>query len=198
MTAEDGADRRCRDLHPKAQQFSLDALVAPTGILPGEADDELLDVLVERGSPCSTQGTVTVLTAHSCAPAAATVPEPIRSPVTMTRMTHPPQSHQADTGSEEVVLGVDTHKDTHVAAVLDPVGALLASRCFATTTAGYQQLLGWAQTLGTLRRAGVECTGSYGAALTRHLRAAGVQVLEVNQPDKATRRRRGKTPSMSS
>jgi transposase len=72
----------------------------------------------------------------------------------MTRMTHPPQSHQADTGSEEVVLGVDTHKDTHVAAVLDPVGALLASRCFATTTAGYQQLLGWAQTLGRVRRAG--------------------------------------------
>jgi transposase len=45
---------------------------------------------------------------------------------------------------------------------------------FATTTAGYQQLLGWAQAFGTLRRAGVECTGSYGAALTRYLRAAGV------------------------
>jgi hypothetical protein len=36
------------------QQFSLDALVAPAGILLGEADDQLLDVLVERGSPCST------------------------------------------------------------------------------------------------------------------------------------------------
>src|SRR6266536_2708946 len=121
---------------------------------------------------------------------------PIRSPVTMTRMTHPPQSHQADTGDQEVVLGVDTHKDTHVAAVLDPVGALLGSRCFATTVAGYQQLLGWAQTLGRVRRAGVECTGSYGAALTRHLRAAGVQVIEVNQPDKGTRRRRGKTDAI--
>jgi len=111
-------------------------------------------------------------------------------------MTHPPQSHQADTGDQEVVLGVDTHKDTHVAAVLDPVGALLGSRCFATTVAGYQQLLGWAQTLGRVRRAGVECTGSYGAALTRHLRAAGVQVIEVNQPDKGTRRRRGKTDAI--
>ena len=54
MTAEGGADRGCRDPHPEAQQFSLDALVAPTGILLGEADDELLDVLVERGSPRAT------------------------------------------------------------------------------------------------------------------------------------------------
>jgi len=62
-------------------------------------------------------------------------------------MTHPPQSSQADTG-EEVVLGVDTHKDTHVTAVPTAMGALLASRSFATTAAGYQQLLGWAHTLG--------------------------------------------------
>jgi transposase len=42
----------------------------------------------------------------------------------------------------------------------------------------------------------VECTGSYGAALARYLRAAGVEVIEVNQPDKATRRRRGKTDTL--
>jgi transposase len=42
----------------------------------------------------------------------------------------------------------------------------------------------------------VECTGSFGAALTRYLLAAGVEVLEVNQPDKATRRRRGKTDAI--
>jgi transposase len=47
-----------------------------------------------------------------------------------------------------------------------------------------------------LRRAGVEGTGSYGAALTRHLRAAGVEVIEVNAPDKTTRRRRGKTDTL--
>jgi transposase len=51
-----------------------------------------------------------------------------------------------------------------VAAVLNSVGALLDSRCFAATAAGYQQLLGWAQVFGTPRRAGVECTGSYEAA----------------------------------
>jgi transposase len=67
---------------------------------------------------------------------------------------------------------------------------------FPATAAGYQALLAWAGTFGVLRRAGVECTGSYGAALARHLRAAGVEVIEVNQPDKATRRRQGKTDSL--
>ncbi len=38
----------------------------------------------------------------------------------------------------------------------------------------------------------MEGTHSYGAALTRHLLAAGISVIEVNQPDKAHRRRRGK------
>lgn len=42
----------------------------------------------------------------------------------------------------------------------------------------------------------MECTGSYGAALTSHLRAEGVEVIEVNQPDKAARRRHGKTDAL--
>ena len=102
--------------------------------------------------------------------------------------------HQGPT--DEVVLGVDTHKDVHVAAVITVLGALLASTTFPTTAAGYRDLVAWARTFGMLRRAGVECTGSYGAALTRHLRAEGVEVIEVNQPDKATRRRRGKTDAL--
>jgi hypothetical protein len=53
MTVEDGADRGCRDLYPEAQQFSLDALVAPARVLPRQTDGQLLDVLVERGSPGS-------------------------------------------------------------------------------------------------------------------------------------------------
>ncbi|MFE9500860.1 transposase, partial [Streptomyces collinus] len=47
-----------------------------------------------------------------------------------------------------------------------------------------------------LRRAGVECTGSCGAALARHLRAEDIEVTEVNQPDKAARRRHGKTDAI--
>ena len=82
-------------------------------------------------------------------------------------------------------------KISHAAAVINPLGVLLSSEMFPATAAGYQALLAWARRFGTVRRAGVECTGSYGAALARHLRAAGVEVMEVNQPDKATRRRRG-------
>ena len=45
----------------------------------------------------------------------------------------------------------------------------------------------------TLRRARVDCTGSCGAALAQRLRTTGVEMIEINQPDKATRRRAGKT-----
>jgi transposase len=62
--------------------------------------------------------------------------------------------------------------------------------------AGYQALLAWVGTVGILRQAGVECTGCYGVALARSLRAAGVAVIEVNTPDKATGRRRGKTDTL--
>jgi transposase len=61
-----------------------------------------------------------------------------------------------------------------------------------TTQAGYQALLDWAGSHGVIDRIGVELTGSYGAGLTRHLSAAGIEVLEVNTTDKATRARRGK------
>jgi transposase len=100
------------------------------------------------------------------------------------------------TADNEVVLGVDTHKDVHVAAVITMLGGLLASQPFPATAAGYEQMLEWACTFGTVRQAGVECTGSYGAALTRYLQAHHVLVIEINQPDKATRRKRGKTDAV--
>jgi transposase len=114
----------------------------------------------------------------------------------MPRWAELDQHNDNEGPSDEVVLGVDTHKDVYVAAVITVWGVLLASATFPTTAAGYRDLLAWARTFGTLRRAGVECTGSYGAALARYLRAYGIDVLEVNQPDKATRRRRGKTDTI--
>ncbi|MFG1888107.1 IS110 family transposase [Micromonospora sp. NPDC049051] len=110
-------------------------------------------------------------------------------------MSHPPVAQQRDT-ADEVILGVDTHKDVHVAAAVNIHGVLLGTRSFPTTAEGYQAMLDWAIALGPLRRAGVEGTHSYGAALTRHLLTAGVGVIEVNQPDKAHRRRRGKTDAI--
>jgi transposase len=96
----------------------------------------------------------------------------------------------------EVVLGVYTHKDTHTAAVVTRHGAMLGVRQFTTTAADYAAMLEWAISHGRLHQAGVEGTHSYGAGLTRHLHAAGIDVLEVNQPDKANRRRRGKTDAV--
>jgi transposase len=106
------------------------------------------------------------------------------------------RSGQTDTSTETVVLGVDTHKDTHVAFVMGVHGNSLGHRSFPVTSAGYRQLLAWANSYGTLRRAGVEGTSSYGTALTRYLHEAGVRVLEVSQPDKGDRRRRGKTDAL--
>ncbi|WP_437023923.1 IS110 family transposase [Streptomyces sp. enrichment culture] len=93
----------------------------------------------------------------------------------------------------EVVLGVDTHRDAHVASVLSLTGAVLATDEFRATAAGYRDLLKWARRSGAVRRAGVEGTGSYGASLTRYLLAQGVDVFDVNWMDRADRRRRGKS-----
>ncbi|MBF4636311.1 IS110 family transposase [Agreia pratensis] len=91
-----------------------------------------------------------------------------------------------------VVAGIDTHKDTHHAAVLDLIGRVLGTQEFPTTPTGYQDLLDWVAGYGLIDRVGIELTGSYGAGLTRYLTAAGITVLEVNTTDKATRARQGK------
>jgi transposase len=93
----------------------------------------------------------------------------------------------------EVTGGVDTHGATHHAAVIDRVGRHLADREFPATIAGYRDLLDWMRSHGTLTAVGVEGTGAYGAELARVLTAAGVTVVEVDRPDRKTRRMRGKS-----
>ena len=78
-----------------------------------------------------------------------------------------------------VVGGVDTHKDLHVAAVVDDNDQVLGTQSFATTRQGYKLMLTWMHSFGDLQRIGVECTGSYGAGLLRYMQVAGVDVLEV-------------------
>lgn len=94
------------------------------------------------------------------------------------------------------MLGVDTHRDIHVAVAVTGVGRLVDTKSFPTTAAGYRRMPTWARTMGVVRRAGVECTGSYGAALSRYLQLEGVDVNDVNQPDRAHRRKRGKTDAV--
>ena len=94
---------------------------------------------------------------------------------------------------EEVVLGVDTHLDMHVAVALDGLGRRLGELAVPTTKKGYESLLCWAEGFGRVRCAGVEGTSSYGAGLARHLRSAGIGVLEVERPKRRHLRRRGKS-----
>ena len=96
-------------------------------------------------------------------------------------------------GAGRVTGGVDTHKDTHTAAVLDPTGRLLGHRQFPTTPAGYALLLEWLRAHGEVDKVGVEGTGVYGAGLALYLRVAGVELVEVDRPDRKTRRRQGKS-----
>jgi transposase len=73
---------------------------------------------------------------------------------------------------------VDTHKDTHTAAVLDATGRLLGHRQFPTTPAGYALLLAWLRGHGELDKVGIEGTGVYGAGLALYLRVAVVELVE--------------------
>jgi transposase len=99
-----------------------------------------------------------------------------------------------NTGSGHVVAGVDTHKLTHHGAVLDAnTGKLLSEREFPATWAGYRRLLSWMRSYGTVLKAGLEGTGSYGAGLQRFLQAHDVTVIEVSRPNRQDRRRRGKS-----
>lgn len=93
----------------------------------------------------------------------------------------------------DVIGGVDTHSDTHHAAVIDTNGRHLGDAKFPTTPAGYAALAAFLIAHGTVIRVGVEGTGSYGAALTRHLREAGLEVVEVIRPNRQLRRMRGKS-----
>ena len=103
----------------------------------------------------------------------------------MTSMTSPT--------SRVVVGGIDTHGQTHHAAVIDEVGRQLGDREFTASPAGYRALAAWLGAHGTLTTVGVEGTGTYGAGLTRYLRSIGLTVVEVDRPDRKSRRAHGKS-----
>ncbi|MFE4961261.1 IS110 family transposase, partial [Streptomyces sp. NPDC056653] len=93
----------------------------------------------------------------------------------------------------QITGGVDTHGQTHHAAVIDSVGRHLADQEFPATIRGYRDLLDWIRSHGTLVAVGVEGTGAYGAELARVLTAAGITVIDVDRPDRKTRRMKGKS-----
>lgn len=102
----------------------------------------------------------------------------------MNTMTHPVR---------RVIGGVDTHKDIHVAAVVDGVGRILGVESFPNDTRGFRRLHRWMARHGEIDRVGIEGTGSYGAGLARHFARSGVEVLEVCRHDRQRRRMKGKS-----
>src|SRR5438128_7542652 len=96
----------------------------------------------------------------------------------------------------EVILGVDTHEDEHVGALIDELGRLLGTGSFPATARGYRLLLAWARGRGAVAIAGVEGTGSFGAGLARFLAAEGVEVVEVTRPSRRSRRHLGKSDTV--
>jgi transposase len=96
-------------------------------------------------------------------------------------------------GQTGTVGGVDTHKRTHYAAVIDSNGRLLGHKEFAADRQGYKALLAWLRSHGAIAVVGVEGTGNFGAALTRFLADAGVAVVEVNKPSRRARHFDGKS-----
>lgn len=111
----------------------------------------------------------------------------------MTRMIVAPSPVDPPSTAGWLVAGVDTHKDTHHVAILDNVGRPVADREFRADGRGYALIISFLRDHGDVERVGVEGTGSYGAGLSRALRATGFTVIEVARHDRQTRRRRGKS-----
>ena len=94
----------------------------------------------------------------------------------------------------ELVIGVDTHKHTHTAAVVTAAtGAVLEQVTVSATPAGYQQLLKLAGRHQGQRMWAIEGTGGYGAGLTRFLHTHAEQVVELDRPKRTARRHGAKS-----
>lgn len=97
---------------------------------------------------------------------------------------------------DHVIIGVDTHKDNHIAVAIDAQGARLGSTTISTTRKGYQDLEVWAAQFGQVKAFGIEGTGSFGAGLSRDLLAKGHGVLDVMRPNRQFRYLHGKSDSL--
>jgi hypothetical protein len=89
----------------------------------------------------------------------------------------------------QVTVGVDAHKQFHVARAADELGRPLGSHRVAASTAGYRQLVSWARGLGQIVIVGIEGPGHFGAGLARYLRGEGIAVTEVGRPKRQRRAR---------
>ena len=99
------------------------------------------------------------------------------------------------TEDAELIIGVDTHMDTHTAAICDARGRAVSQLQVPATTAGYVQLLDWVRAAAGDRQViwAVEGTRHYGLGLARHLTSHGQQVSEIDCSRHIGKRRAGKS-----
>jgi transposase len=98
--------------------------------------------------------------------------------------------------NKSIIIGIDTHKATHVAVAIDTQGARLAALSIPANTKGYSELERWSRSLGNVLAFGIEGTGSYGAGLSRSLLSQGNHVVEVTRPNRQLRYSQGKSDSL--
>lgn len=94
-----------------------------------------------------------------------------------------------------IIIGIDTHKTSHVAVAIDTQGTRLAALSVPTNSKEYFGLERWSRSHGKILAFGIEGTGSYGAGLCRSLWAQGYNVIEVTRPNRQLRYTQGKTDS---
>lgn len=100
-------------------------------------------------------------------------------------------------GCVEFVIGVDTHRDSYTAAVLDSGGGLREMTTVATDAFGARKLLAFAARHAPGRRVwAIEGSGSYGAGLTSFLLERGEWVAEVDRPRRPARRNGAKSDEL--
>lgn len=78
-----------------------------------------------------------------------------------------------------MAIGVDSHKATLAVAAVDGVGRQLDAREFSNDPAGHRKAFEWVVRFGPKRMVGIECSGTYGAALAWFLLDQGEEVREV-------------------
>jgi transposase len=94
----------------------------------------------------------------------------------------------------DVVIGIDTHKHSHAAAVVAAgTGGVLAELTVAADPDGFEELVVLADGHDTRRVWAIEGSGSYGAALCRFLQDRGETVVEVDRPTRPVRRQGAKS-----
>lgn len=92
--------------------------------------------------------------------------------------------HDVREAHTAILIGVDTHKQTHVAVAINRLGARLADCSIAADGAECVALVAWARALGDIEVFAIEGTGSYGAGLTSFVRRQAFRVVEVSHCDR--------------